>query len=419
MDILKVNGGRRLRGCISIGGAKNAVLPIMAASLMADGDVILKNVPDLTDVESMCRILRELRVKVRRENDILIINAENAVYCDISEHLMKTMRASNLIWGPLLNRFSCARIPMPGGCRIGSRPMDIHIRGMRAFGVKVEEHGGVVYSEGSARKGADLCLDFPSVGATENLVMAAVTAEGKTVIRNAAREPEVSDLCRFLTACGGRIGGIGSDTLEIDGVKGLHGTEYRIIPDRIVGGTALLAAAMVGGDVTVEGICADHLEAVAAKLKETGIETERGECSLRVRSDGKYGAADLSTMPYPGFPTDIQPQYMAMMTKAKGASMIRESIFENRFTQCAELRKMGADIAVDGRCALVRGKTRLEGASVEAFDLRCGAALILAAMAAEGETTVRGVSYIDRGYCNIEDTFSALGADIVRRNIGE
>ena len=419
MDILKVNGGRRLRGCISIGGAKNAVLPIMAASLMIDGDVVLKNVPDLTDVEAMCRILRELHVKVKRENDILIINAENAVYCDVSEHLMKTMRASNLIWGPLLDRFALARIPMPGGCRIGGRPMYIHIRGMRCFGVKVEEHGGVVFSEGAPRNGADIYLDFPSVGATENLVMAAVKAEGKTVIRNAAREPEVSDLCHFLAACGGRIHGIGTDRLEIEGVRRLNGVEYRIIPDRIVGGTMLLAAAMTGGDVTVKDICADHLEAVTAKLKETGVEAERGADFLRVRCDGCYGAADLSTLPYPGFPTDIQPQYMAMMTLAKGASMIRESIFENRFTQCAELRKMGADIAIDGRCALVRGKKRLEGAGVEAFDLRCGAALILAALTAEGETTIRGVSYIDRGYSRIENAFSALGADIVRVSAAE
>lgn len=414
MDVLKVNGGKRLRGCISIGGAKNAVLPIMAASLMVDGDVVLKNVPDLTDVDAMCRILGQLQVKVRREKDIMILNAENASYCNVSEHLMKTMRASNLIWGPLLDRFSFARIPLPGGCRIGSRPMDIHIRGIRSFGVAVEEHGGVVYSEGPLEHGADICLDFPSVGATENLVMVAVKAPGRTVIRNAAREPEVSDLCRFLVSCGGRINGIGSDTLEIEGVRQLKGGEYRIIPDRIVGGTLLLATVMTGGDVTIQGIYPDHLESVTAKIRETGVETERGTDFLRVRSNGRYNAADLSTMPYPGFPTDIQPQYMAMMTRAEGASMIRESIFENRFTQCAELRKMGADIAVDGRCALVRGSKRLEGAGVEAFDLRCGAALILAGLAAEGETIVSGVTYIDRGYSGIENIFSSLGADMTR-----
>jgi UDP-N-acetylglucosamine 1-carboxyvinyltransferase len=417
MDALKITGRRRLQGSVTIGGAKNAVLPIMAAAIMVDGEVILKNVPHLTDVAAMCTILKELGVKVRRENDILIINAEDVAYCDVPDELMKTMRASNLIWGPLLDRFSFARIPMPGGCRIGSRPMDIHIRGMKQLGVEVEEHGGVIISHGEKRKGNELYLDFPSVGATENLIMTAIKTKGDTVIRNAAREPEVADLCSFLAACGGDIRGIGSDTLYITGVKQLKGTEYEIIPDRIVGGTLLLAAALTDGDVTIKKVRPEHIEALTVKMAEAGVPTDRSDDALRVRGCKRMKAVDLKTMPYPGFPTDIQPQFMAAMTKAEGASVICESIFENRFGHCADLNRMGADIKVDGRWAVVRGKTVLEGTNVEASDLRGGAALILAGLAANGETTVNNASYIERGYSSIESVFKELGAEISRVEI--
>ncbi len=412
MDALKITGRRRLKGCVNIGGAKNAVLPIMAAAMMVDGEVVLKNVPQLTDVTAMCTILRALGIEVKAENDILIINAESVRYQDVPDTMMKTMRASNLIWGPLLDRFSFARIPMPGGCRIGSRPMDLHIKGMRKLGVEVVEHGGIIVSHGKNRKGSDLYLDFPSVGATENLVMAAVKTRGETMIRNAAREPEVADLCSFLVACGAKIVGIGSDTLYISGVEKLHPTEYEIIPDRIVGGTMLLAAALTGGDVTIRKTHPEHIEAVTTKMAEAGVIIESSPDTLRVKGGAPLQAVDLKTMPYPGFPTDIQPQFMAAMTQAAGASVICESIFENRFGHCADLNRMGADIKVDGRWAVVRGGTLLEGTDVEASDLRGGAALILAGLAAEGETVVHNASFIERGYSNLEAVFNELGARI-------
>ncbi|HMM05246.1 MAG TPA: UDP-N-acetylglucosamine 1-carboxyvinyltransferase [Clostridiales bacterium] len=414
MDALRITGRRRLKGSVNIGGAKNAVLPIMAAAMMVDGEVVLKNVPQLTDVTAMCTILRALGIAVKAENDILIINAESVKYQDVPDTMMKTMRASNLIWGPLLDRFSFARIPMPGGCRIGSRPMDLHIKGMRKLGVEVAEHGGVIVSHCKNRKGNDLYLDFPSVGATENLVMAAVKTRGETMIRNAAREPEVADLCSFLVACGAKIAGIGSDTLYISGVEKLYPTEYEIIPDRIVGGTLLLAAALTGGDVTIGKIRPEHIEAVTMKMAEAGVAIEGSSDSLRVKGGDPLRAVDLKTMPYPGFPTDIQPQFMAAMTQAEGASVICESIFENRFGHCTDLNRMGADIKVDGRWAVVRGGTHLEGTDVEASDLRGGAALILAGLAAEGETVVHNASFIERGYCNLEAVFNELGARIER-----
>lgn len=414
MDALKITGRRRLKGSVNIGGAKNAVLPIMAAAMMVDGEVILKNVPQLTDVTAMCAILRVLDIKVKTENDILIINAENARYHDIPDSMMKTMRASNLIWGPLLDRFSFARIPTPGGCRIGSRPMDIHIKGMRKLGVEVAEHGGIIISHGKNRRGSDLYLDFPSVGATENLIMAAVKTRGETLIRNAAREPEVADLCSFLVACGASIRGIGSDTLFINGVEKLHAAEYEIIPDRIVSGTLLLAAALTDGDVTIKKTRPEHIEALTTKMAEAGVIVERSAESLRVKGCDRLSAVDLKTMPYPGFPTDIQPQFMAAMTQAEGASVICESIFENRFGHCNDLNRMGADIKVDGRWAVVRGKTLLEGTAVEASDLRGGAALILAGLTAYGETLVHNASFIERGYCDLGNVFNELGARIER-----
>ncbi len=413
MDALKITGRRRLKGSVHIGGAKNAVLPIMAAAMMVDGEVVLKNVPQLTDVTAMCTILGALGIAVKAENDILIINAESVRYQDVPDTMMKTMRASNLIWGPLLDRFSFARIPMPGGCRIGSRPMDHHIKGMRKLGVEVVEHGGIIVSHGKNRKGSDLYLDFPSVGATENLIMAAVKTRGETMIRNAAREPEVADLCSFLVACGAKITGIGSDTLFISGVEKLYPTEYEIIPDRIVGGTLLLAAALTGGDVSIKKVRPEHIEAVTMKMAEAGVVIEGSFDALRVKG-GTLRAVDLKTMPYPGFPTDIQPQFMAAMTQAEGASVICESIFENRFGHCTDLNRMGADIKVDGRWAVVRGDTPLEGTDVEALDLRGGAALILAGLAAEGETVVHNASFIERGYCNLEAVFNELGARIER-----
>jgi UDP-N-acetylglucosamine 1-carboxyvinyltransferase len=292
--------------------------------------------------------------------------------------------------------------------------MDIHIKGMRKLGVDVAEHGGIIISHRKNCSGNDLYLDFPSVGATENLIMVAVKMRGETLIRNAAREPEVADLCSFLVSCGAEIKGIGSDTLYINGVEKLHSTEYEIIPDRIVGGTLLLAAALTDGDVTIKNVRPEHVEAVTTKMAEAGVWIQRSFGTLRVKGCSKMCAVDLKTMPYPGFPTDIQPQFMAAMTQAEGASVVCESIFENRFGHCADLNRMGADIKVDGRWAVVRGKTFLDGAEVEASDLRGGAALLLAGMAAYGETLVHNASHIERGYFNIDTVFNELGADITR-----
>ena len=414
MEVLKMTGGRALSGVYTVGGAKNAVLPIMAATLMVRGDTVLKNVPDLTDVRSMGRLLMTLGAKVKKEKDIWIINTDRCGEQVLPEELMKKMRASNLIWGPLLHRFSKMELPLPGGCRIGGRPMDIHVSGMRRLGVKVEERGGKIASDGTNMAGNEICLDFPSVGATENLVMAAVKIPGSTVIRNAAKEPEVADLCRFLRKCGGKIRGIGSDVLRIEGVKELCATEHRVISDRIVGGTVLLAAMICGGDVTVSSDAPEDMNALVAKMEEAGAEAFREHGSVRLKSNGRFYGTDLRTMPFPGFPTDLQPQFMTAMTLAEGTSVLRESIFENRFTQSAELRKMGADITTDGRCAVIRGRKRLYGAEVEAFDLRCGAALVLGGLGAEGETVVKGTEYIDRGYEGIENIFASLGGNIKR-----
>ncbi|MBQ4092264.1 MAG: UDP-N-acetylglucosamine 1-carboxyvinyltransferase [Firmicutes bacterium] len=412
MKSYTIRGGKALRGSVAMEGAKNAVLPMMAACLMVRGDVILKNVPFLTDVEAMAGLLMALGVKVKREGDVMILNSDGAVYRDLPESGIKAMRASNLLWGPMLDRFGEAKLLLPGGCRIGSRPMDLHIRGMEGLGVMVAEEGGVIYSRGEKRKGAEICLDLPSVGATENLVMAAVGAEGRTVIRNAAREPEVADLCRFLVACGGSIGNIGGDTLVIDGGRVLRGGEYRVCPDRIVCGTVLLAAMMCGGEVEATAVRPEDLDALLSKMSQCGVAVERSCDAITVRSGGRYRGADLKTMPYPGFPTDLQPQFMAAMAKAEGASLIRESIFEHRFSQVSELRKMGADILLDGGCALVRGKERLCGAEVEAFDLRCGAALVIAALAAEGESRVVGAEFVERGYSDVGALFGALGGEV-------
>lgn len=416
MEALKVTGNARLRGKMRLYGAKNAVLPIMAAALLLDGVVILHNVPALTDVDAMCRILRLFRCKVDKVGDTVVIDTTGVENDNVPDCLMKKMRASNLVWGPLIGRFGRATIPMPGGCLIGSRPMDYHIKGMRQLGITVEEHAGSIISwiNGDGLSGANIYLDFPSVGATENLVMAAVVAKGTTVIRNVAKEPEVMDLCRFLNQAGAKISGIGSDRLTIEGVKKLNAIEYTVIPDRIVGGTILLAAALTDGDVTLENTVPEHLEPLLAKIQDTGACVDRNGSTLRVYQCERPKALDIKTLPYPGFPTDIQPQFMALMTKARGTSVICESIFESRFNHCDELRRMGADIRVEGRLAIVKGVDCIEGAEVEAEDLRGGAALLLAGMAAEGETIVRNAHHIDRGYCRVEDTFNALGADIRR-----
>ena len=414
MEVLRIAGQQRLEGETSLGGAKNAVLPIMAACLLIDGEIILHNVPALTDVLGMRRILELFHCSVSTDSDTLVISTKGICPGELPDELMKSMRASNLIWGPCLGRFGKADIPLPGGCPIGVRPMDIHIKGMKALGAMVEEHHGHIISDGRHMRGTEIYLDFPSVGATENLVMAAVKTPGVTVFRNVAKEPEVVDLCCFLKEAGAKINGIGTDTLRVEGVKSLHSLEYTVIPDRIVGGTILLAAAMTRGDVTITNVIPEHLEALLAKMAEAGITVEREHSSLRVHHVGAIGPVDLKTLPYPGFPTDIQPQFMTVLSVAQGTSVICESIFENRYQHCDELRRMGADIKVDGRTAIIQGSDHLDGAMVDATDLRGGAALLMAGMAAHGETLLGNICHIDRGYCHIEKLFCHLGADIRR-----
>ncbi len=414
MEVLTIRGGRPLAGTVSVCGGKNAVLPMMAASLMIKGKTVLHNVPPLSDVESMSRILACFGAKIKRENEDMEIDASALTFRSVPEEKMKMIRASNLIWGPLLDRFGRAELPYPGGCRIGLRPMDLHFKGMSLLGVAIEDRGGLIFSRGYKRKGTTICLDYPSVGATENILMAAVRADGSTVIRNAAREPEIAELCLFLNRCGASIRGIGGDALFIDGVRELRGSEYTVLPDRIVGGTLLLSALISAGDIILNNIGFDQLSNVASKLAETGAEVTIDEHSLRLKSNGRYRGVDLRTMPYPGFPTDLQPPFTAAMTKAAGVSVIKEDIFEHRLEFCSELKKLGAKISVDGRIAVVKGRTDLVGAEVEATDLRGGAALILAGLAAEGCTVVKGVSYIDRGYPAVERCLCRLGADISR-----
>ncbi len=414
MELLQVSGGLPLKGEYMPQGAKNAVLPIMAASIMLEGETILHRVPNLTDVAAMKEILSYCHCKVKTQDDSVIIDTTSMEKRKIPDELMKTMRASNLIWGPFLSRFGGGDIPMPGGCSIGSRPMDIHVQGLRELGVDIKEQGGSFVSHVKKLRGKDIYLDFPSVGATENIIMAAVKAEGLTVLRNVAKEPEVVDLCNFLNQAGARIKGIGSDTLTIEGVKKLSGVEYSIVSDRIVAGTFLLAAAVTGGDLLLDKAAPENMEPVLAKLHEAGIEVKRYKDKLRIRKQRPIRSLHLKTLPYPGFPTDLQPQFAAALAIAPGTSLVRESIFENRFQYCGELRKMGADIETEGTLAVIKGVQKLEGAKVEAGDLRGGAALIIAALGAEGETTISGVSHVDRGYSAIEDILNSLGAKVKR-----
>lgn len=413
MDALTVRGGKPLNGLLQLPGGKNAALPLMAAAVLTEGKTVLRNVPRLTDVDAMSSLLHTLGVKTRRENDILTIDAGTCCGKPLPPALMQKLRASNLLWGPLLDRCGKVCLPLSGGCAIGKRPLDLHIKGMKALGVTVKETADCLISAGENRRGARIVLDYPSVGATENLLMAAVRAKGETVIVNAAREPEVAALCRFLNDCGGNIRGIGTDVLVIMGVKRLYPAEATVIADRIVGGTALLGAFTAGGTVAVQGM--DYAENLAfwQKLRELGGEVTVTPEAVRVKSLGRNTACSLRTLPHPGFPTDLQPQFTAALATAEGTSAVTETVFENRFTQISELKKMGADITQKGKTVLIRGVPKLHGAAVEAKDLRCGAALVLAALGAEGETAVvSGVECIDRGYEDIAALFSSLGADI-------
>ena len=415
MEKIIVTGGNKLYGTVRVSSAKNAVLPVIAASLLAEGKCTLEGVSALEDVRTICAVLRSLgsRVELYPDGTIEILagldSQEEPPY-----DMVRRMRASFLVMGPMLARTRKARISLPGGCAIGTRPIDLHLKGFTAMGAKITIGHGYIEATADRLVGASIYLDFPSVGATENIMMAATLAEGTTILENAAEEPEIVDVANYLNAMGARIRGAGTNILKIEGVEGLSGTTYSVIPDRIEAGTYMVAAAMAGGKVTLENVLGDHLKPVIAKLRETGVDITEENGGLTVTSDGQIQAVDVKTLPYPGFPTDMQAQMMALMTIARGTSVITETVFENRFMHVDELKRMGADIRIEGRSAVIRGVDGLTGAQVNATDLRAGAALITAGLVAEGETTIAGTQHIDRGYVDIENKFRALGADIYR-----
>ncbi|AOH47207.1 MAG: UDP-N-acetylglucosamine 1-carboxyvinyltransferase [Centipeda sp. (in: firmicutes)] len=418
MEQLVIHGGNPLRGRVKIGGAKNAVLPIIAAALLGSRGVsVLDDVPALEDVYTISSVLRSLGVKAdySAAEHRLTIDASKIETLAAPYELVRKMRASFLIMGPLLAREGRAEISLPGGCAIGTRPIDLHLKGFEALGANIEITQGAIHASApNGLKGARIYFDFPSVGATENVMMAASCAEGQTILENPALEPEIVDLANYLNVMGAHIRGAGTNQIKIDGVPQLSAADYTIIPDRIEAGTYMVAAAMTGGDVFIENAISEHLKPVVAKLTEAGAQIEEDIAGIRVRADGKMKAIDLKTMPYPGFPTDMQAQFMALLTLAEGTSVVTETVFENRFMHVEELVRMGAQIRVDGRTATVEGGQRLTGAAVRATDLRAGAAMVLAGLVADGETRVGYIHHIDRGYDDLVAKLVALGADISR-----
>ena len=417
MEKLIIKGGKPLNGRVRVSSAKNAVLPIIAATMLASTPSRLIDVPHLEDVHTICEVIASLGVKVTHEaNDQeIIFDASNITATEAPYELVRRMRASFLVMGPLLARRGRARISLPGGCAIGSRPIDLHLKAFEALGATIEVGDGYVEAVApNGLKGNQIYMDFPSVGATENVIMAASMAEGKTIIEDAAEEPEIVDLVTYLNSMGANIRGAGTNIIRIEGVPELKGAAHTVIPDRIEAGTYLIAAAMAGGDVYVENALSEHLKPVVAKLKEAGVTVQEDVDGIRVVSDGHLKAADIKTLPYPGFPTDMQAQFMALTTVAEGTSTIMETVFENRFMHVDELKKMGAQIRIEERRAIVDGVARLHGAEVRATDLRAGAALVCAGLAADGETRVTQLSHIDRGYDDLVGKLKGLGADIVR-----
>lgn len=416
---LRIWGRASLRGHVTISGAKNSALAIMAGALLCPQDCRLRNVPSLVDVRRMSQILSALGVQLEQQGDILDINAGHIATSKAPYELVSQMRASFFVIGPLLARLGVARVPLPGGCAIGARPVDLHVRGLEAMGADVQIEHGIVhaYVSGSTQKlkGAKIYLDYPSVGATETLMMAATLAEGETTIENAAQEPEVMDLANFCKAMGAKIRGAGTNTIVISGVSSLHSADYSIIPDRVEAGTFLIAGAITQSELSLSPIVPDHLTAVIAKLRDIGVEViVEAANRLRVIPGHCHTATDIQTLPYPGFPTDMQAPFMALLTLSEGDSVIAETVFENRFGHVAELNRMGADIRVKGNQAIVRGVPCLSGAPVVATDLRASAALVLAALAAEGETSIQGLHHLDRGYENLESKLQQLGARLQR-----
>ena len=415
MDKFIIDGGEKLYGKVQIHSAKNTVLPLLAASVLTDEQVKIRGVPAINDVENMLHILSEVGCVIKRQKDCAIIDSSNAASHEIPTRLTKELRSSVFMLGSVLTRFQKAKISYPGGCDIGLRPIDLHLSGLKKLGVEIVEKDGYIHCDAQSLKGADILLDFPSVGATENIILAAVKAEGITVIRNAAKEPEIVDLQRFLNAMGAKVRGAGGGTVVIEGVKHLHGVEYTPIRDRIEAGTYLIAAASCGGEIEAEGVPPENIAALLHKLRENGCKIHTKNDKIVLYSSGRLKSVDLvETMPFPGFPTDMQAQYAALCCTAKGSTLVVENLFETRYRYVAELKRMGADITVRGRAALIRGVEKLHGASVTAGDLRGGAALVVAALKAEGQSTVLDLSHIDRGYADFEGKLRKLGAKIRR-----
>ena len=413
---LIINGGHKLFGQVSVGGAKNAFLPIMAGAALCDGKINLANYVDLSDIWSMREILSVMGIKTWSDGDVLYLDTTDVKNEKLTHELTKKVRASIFLLGAILGRFIKAVIAYPGGCQIGARPIDIHLSGFRALGVKIIERHGYIYCNGQEMKPANIVLSFPSVGATESLMMGACLLEGRTTIKNVAKEPEIIDLQNFLNQMGAKICGAGTDTITIDGVKKLHGGDFCVMPDRIVAGTYILSVAAVGGDVTIDGALAEHNESLISFLKQTACQISVKNDKINVKSDGRLSSiSNIQTMPYPFFPTDLQPQMMVLQSISQGTCLLTENVFENRFGLVPELKKMGADISVqNNHTAIIRGVEKLYGADVFACDLRAGAALVMAGLVAEGYTTVYNIDYIDRGYEKIEEVFKSLGADITR-----
>ncbi len=416
MERLIVKGGNRLVGTVKTSGAKNAVLPIIAASILGTSPSRLDEIPALEDVRTICAVLECLGIKVgASEPHTLKIDSREITSCEAPYELVRSMRASFLVMGPLLARKGYARISQPGGCAIGTRPIDLHLKGFEALGVKIEQgHGYIEASAPDGMTGANIYLDFPSVGATENIMMAAAMANGTTVLENPAEEPEIVDLANYLNQMGARVRGAGTNVITIEGVSELHGVQHSVIPDRIEAGTYMIAAAMTGGDVIIENVLPEHQKPLIAKLREAGALVEEDIDRIHVVGSGRLKAVDIKTLPYPGFPTDMQAQMMAMLSVAEGRSKITETVFENRFMHVVELNRMGANITTEGRSAVITGPAHLTGCTVRATDLRAGAAMILAGLVAEGATEICDIYHIDRGYEEIAAKLTRLGADIKR-----
>jgi len=421
MDKFVIRGGTPLLGTIRVSGAKNAALPAMAAALLTEEPVILENIPQVRDIETTRKLLAAMGAEVElgygRAHHRTTICCRNLSAPEASYELVKTMRASTLVLGPLVARCGTARVSLPGGCAIGARPIDLHIKGLERLGARITQEHGYVEATAQRLKGAEIVFDKITVTGTEDLLMAAALAEGETLMQNCAREPEVADLADLLNKMGAHIEGAGTATIRVKGVAQLHGAKHRVIPDRIEAATFIIAGALTGGDINVDGCEPRHLRALLQKLEEVGVKTKHGVDAVRVMGDEPLRAADVVTEEYPGFPTDAQAQYMALATQANGTSIITENIFENRFMHAQELVRMGANIKIEGRRAIVRGKSPLSGAAVLASDLRASASLVLAALVAEGETIIDRVYHIDRGYENIEEKLRGVGAQI--RRIGE